>query len=321
MENRLDLPEDHEDVVARVLLFLYMGDYNDLQIPSFGTELLPAAGSSTTSSFNDPQITPSPTGLVAPLTLEDGNIPEEHWLDDPSGYPDTIMRFARSQERAEMRTRMESKKPAPDPAKQRQMVQALEMNTQVYICADKLQIVKLREYAVDKFKKRLWAIADAKDTYPAVRLVLENTREEDAVLCNEALRYCIRHHQRIEAFPKFLVFLQDSVQSAWTIGVELQRAKDDQQESLGQKLKVLHEEKLRAEILKAQAEEELDSVVQLVNGKRFMSGERCTNADMKLEMHTNRLGTKQYQLTCECCNKQHLGVYLTAARFVNGDLA
>ncbi|KAF7509602.1 hypothetical protein GJ744_007640 [Endocarpon pusillum] len=321
IENRLDLPEDHEEDVARALLFLYTGDYDDLQIPSFGTKLLPAASSSTTSAFNGPKIAPSPRGLVAPLTLEDDNTPDEHWAMSCSAFTLSEMQSLASQERAEMRARVESMKPAPDRAKQRQMVQALETNTQVYICADKLQIVKLRECAADKFKERLWAIDDAKDTYPAVRLALEGTREEDTVLCNEALRYCIRHHQRIAAFPKFLAFLHDTVSSAWTIGVELQRKNDYQQRSLGQKLKVLGEEKHRAEVLKAQAEEELNSVVQLVNGKRFMSGDRCTNADMKLEMHTNSLGTKQYQLTCDCCNKQQLGVYITEARFVNGDLA
>ncbi|ERF72407.1 hypothetical protein EPUS_06036 [Endocarpon pusillum Z07020] len=315
MENRLDLPEEHEDVVARVLLFLYTGDYEDLQIPRFSTELLPAAASSTTSSSNDPLIAPSPRGLVAPLTPEDDNTPEDHWMKNCPGFTLSQMQRFGSEEREEMRARVESMKPAANPAKQRKLVQALEKNTQVYICADKLQMVKLKECAADKFKKRLWAIADAKDAYPAVRLALEGTREEDTVLCNEALRYCIRHHERIEVFPKFLAFLHDTVSSAWTIGVELQRKNDDLQQSLGQKLKLLGKEKHRAEVLKAQADDELDSVVQLVNGTKFMSGKRCTNAEMKLELHTNSLGTKQYQLTCECCNKQQLGVYITVARF------
>lgn len=291
MENRLDLPEDHGDVVACVLLFLYTGDYDDLQTPSFGTELLPAAASSTTNSLNQVQVAPSPRRFAMQM---------QHF---------------RRLGRAAMRARVGSVKPAPDPAEQRKMVQALEKNTQVYICAEKLQIEQLRECAADKFKKRLWAIADAKYTYPAVRLALEGTREEDTVLCDEALRYCIRHHQRIEASPKFLALLQGSVSSMWTIGVELQRNNADQQESLRQQLKVLREEKHRAEVLKAQAEDELNSAVQLVNGKRFMSGKRCTKADMKLELHTNSLGTKHYQLTCKCCNKQQQGVYITAARF------
>ena len=295
---------------------MYTGDYDDMQTPNFGTELPPAAGSSTTSSSNDPQSTPSPNGLVAPLTVGDGDTPEESWTEDISEMSiGTILNPTRSEELAARRARMDSMKSTPDSVQEQKMVKALEKNTQMYICADKLQIDKLMEYAAEKFKKRLWAIADAKNTYPAVRLAFENTRQEDTVLCNEALRYCIHHHQRIEAFPMFLVYLQKCEPSAWTIGVELQRMKDNQQESLGQKLKTLKKEKLRAEIIKAQAEAELNSAVQLVNGTKFMLGERCTNADMKLETHTNNLGTKQYQLTCKCCNKQHQGVYLTVARF------
>ncbi len=264
---------------------MHTGDYDDMQMPNFGMGLLPAAGSSTTNSFNRPQNTQSQYRLEAPLMPGAVNVPVEN-----------------------------STKPTPESEQQQKMVKALEKNTQMYICADKLRIHNLRKYAAKKFKESLWAITDAKDTYPAVRLAFENTHQEDKVLCNEVLRYCVRHHQRIHVFPTFLALLQKCEPSAWRIGVGVQREKDNQQERFGEQVKILKKEILRAERNQMRAEVELDSTVQLVNGTRFMLGERCTNADMKLELHTNHVGTKQYQLTCKCCNKRHLGEYLTAAR-------
>ncbi len=173
-----------------MLLFIYTGDYDDMQTPNFGTELPPAAESSTTSSSNNSQTTPSPIGLVAPLMPGNGNTPEdcltEYCSDVVFGATPNPTLF---EELVARRTRFDSTEPTPESIQQQKMVKALEKNTQIYICADKLQIDKLGEYAAEKFKKRLWAITDAKDTYPAVRLASENTRQEDTVLWHEALRW------------------------------------------------------------------------------------------------------------------------------------
>ncbi len=54
----------------------------------------------------------------------------------------------------------------------------------------------------------------------------------------------------------------------------------------------LEADKVRAERMLLQAQEELKSVVQLVNGERFTLGSRCTNSDMLLSVLTNKAGNE-----------------------------
>lgn len=293
-----------------MLYFLYTEGYDDLEVPDFGSEVCQAPESLTTGSPSDPSTTSSHMELATPLTRDDDTTSMPRWARSAFGPCARSSPYRGDIKRLQRRLEIRAKR-APDWAEQRKIGLGLEKNAQVYICADKLDLKKLKKLAASKFKERLWSIADTKDTYPALRLAYENTSEDDTALRHETMRYCIHENRRIEAFPKFAALLKEHEPTAWKLAVEVQRERVEEGGSLEEKLKPLDKKKVRAERRKVQAEQELESVVQLVNGERLMSGSRCTAADMKLDIQTNQIGTKQYRLICKCCDKQHDGVYIT----------
>jgi hypothetical protein len=295
-ENRLNLPDDDEDIVSRVLSFLYTGDYEEESL------------NAVTSAFETEQV--FETHMVTFLTQAKIEVATPLMAEDD---------MTQKQSGELHNTETDADK-APNWEEQMKIVTTLEKNAQVYVCADKLGIDKLKKHAATKFKQRLWSVTDAKHAYPALCLAYEHTNQDDPGLRSEAMRYSISKVSRVQNFPRLVALLKEHEPITWECAVDLQHESFEERVIRWQEQKLLAKDKERAERQLLHTQEELKSVVQLVNGERFMSGSRCKNADMKLISRINRLGTRQYALFCKCCEKWHFGVYITCAREEGGDV-
>lgn len=235
------MPGDLEEIVARMLLFLYTGDYDDSIVQTAGfmddlnSEALTANTSSTAATAS-----PRPNFVAAlerPGCLsQDPRTNIAHPRRGQRGAMSVRERIRRADLRKKLR-------------EQEQIVAALETNAQVYVCADKHLIDKLKNHAASKFKARLDSLADAKDAYPAIRFLYENIREDNTELCNEATQYCIDHYIRVEAFPEFIDLLETYEPRAWTFAVKLQRQRAKERGELEQKISDLEKDEKEAENL------------------------------------------------------------------------
>ena len=138
-DDRLSLPNNHEDSVARVLLFLYTGNYKEKEVPSFGVARTSVIGPVWEADEEGlTQSTNCDTSMV------EGNIYEQSDPTETAGYDDEedVLDYCKTSE---------------------ELILAMEVHAQVYICADKFGLEKLKQYATHKFMLRLESLGRERD--------------------------------------------------------------------------------------------------------------------------------------------------------------
>ena len=125
---------------------------------------------------------------------------------------------------------------------------------------------------------------------------------KDAHLHRTITKHCVHNFESITPEIKDLVVQHEP--SAWILSKELQE-KRKKEMSAHAKTK---EREYSLEGILEKRQEELESVVGLVNGDNFQDGLKCQRAELSLECQSNETdGTNQYRLTCKCCNSSQLG--------------
>ena len=90
----------------------------------------------------------------------------------------------------------------------KELILAMEVHTQVYICANKFGLEKLKQYAIHKFMLRLKSLERDRDeelTNDPFRLVYENTTMKDAHLRRTITKHCVYNFESITPEIKDLV--------------------------------------------------------------------------------------------------------------------
>lgn len=273
-EVQLTLLNDRDDVVARVLLYLYTNDYNDEEVPSFGIEK--SQGAMTTQH-----------SVVPGNDLFCGNSNQDP--ENPSSEARTINSTMR-----EAAMYVEEIDVTPEPV--RQLVSAMEVNAQVYICADKFGLDRLKDYATEKFMYRLAILEEESDVsaaWPVIQKVYENTSSGDKGIRRSMTRYCIEHYRLIRCVKEIVEAVEKHEPTAWSLALELQEQRAKEQ--------------ARAEEDLFQAREEVGTVISLVNERTLFVPSRCRQENMLIECLENQKSkTKQYQSMCKCCDRRDL---------------
>jgi hypothetical protein len=210
-ESRLTLPGDHEEIIARVLLFLYTGDYDDRRPPTFGIAK-PSVSMTSRSSIAAAE---SGNGAVAQISRNITSNAEKSMFEGTT-LP--------NQDKYD-----ESCDDDSDDGNGNDLVSAMEINAHVYICADKFGLPKLKEHAANTYMLRFQGL-EKKDLlelpYSSIRLVYENTDVTDHHLRRAITRYCIKYYNFVG--PEIHALVAQHENTAWTLAMELQRQRRDE---------------------------------------------------------------------------------------------
>lgn len=280
------MPNDRKDIIARVLLFLYTGDYDDIDVPTFGID--------------------QPTAPPPSLPLMDATVEENN-----DGGPKASQSITSEAEKPVSKDAQSADKLSVRESKRReQQISAMDVNARVYVCADKFGLGKLKQRATEKFMsvlQKVQELASMQLAYGSFRFVYENTAQADAHLRRAITRHCIIHHSSItkEVFD----LVKEHEATTWALGLELRGTICKEKRKHIATLAKSHAELVSIKQQLKHNQEELKGVVGLVNGDMCSKGSRCLKADMTLK----RLGCAgntllQYQLSCKCCGNVHFGV-------------
>jgi hypothetical protein len=288
--------------VARVLLYLYTGEYDDEVAPVFGAAATRKDKVGSTSDREE---------AVTPTETEHPAIPQS--TQKPSGRKKEEMKAKRAEEQA-----------AEDV-----LVRRLKANAHVYICADKLGLEKLKEHATTKFLSRLESLKWKDNAAPAVRIVYENTKTTDSVLRYQMTGYCVKICKgKGTRYLRLVQELERHERTAWSIAFEIQgKHEEDIQEQA--QVKAQRDDaynKLKANYCKdyallVQARGEVDALLGLIKAPQFQHDSGCEGGRVITFCDTTEgTGTKQHYIVCSSCKRcvaSSMAILFSESRFEN----
>ncbi|ERF72408.1 hypothetical protein EPUS_06037 [Endocarpon pusillum Z07020] len=202
-QNHVDLVDEEPEIIARMLSYMYTGDYDDAQIPRWAEErCIVSPPCSQTQTIKDKE------GLYGASEVQtessDGKIPagEEEWGKKIS------------------RSGKEGSKKAS--------LSRMEVNTLVYACGDKLGIRYLKAAATEKFARSIAEEYKSKHFQEAIELVFRVTAPGDSEIRSELLLWYIRHREAVTG--NLAKTMAEHEPLTWKVYLEMGEALDAQKE-------------------------------------------------------------------------------------------
>lgn len=192
----MDFPEDAAEIVARVVYYLYTGEYS----ATITDEVLALLGIGGGSE-------------KAPKTDSKAGLPQENNLSD--------------NEPSQKKTEKEQK----DKEHSTWLIENIKVDILTYQCADKLDIVDLRKGCMDSFQAGLTQYGqDLGGLAEIISLAYESTSARDEELRPYVTQQCVTHHKSVLQDSELVKVIKMHELVAWNLALAFQVSHDQLQQ-------------------------------------------------------------------------------------------